>query len=312
MSPARPGLIFVDWGSTHCRVSLLSAGGTQLDHRDGGGGVLSRPDRELAVQLRNTVEPWRACHGLLPVIVSGMAGSRHGLAEVPYLDCPASLADLASALKQIDPEILPECWIVPGLIGSTPHDLPDVMRGEEVQIYGLLEQLGRASEASLIVLPGTHSKWVLVKEGKVRRFATSISGELYTLLRRLGSLAALAVETGGEAFDRDGFLPAVSRASQPGGLLHHLFGLRVGVLLGEFPPEELPARLSALILGHEIEAMLVMFPDNREVTVVGNEELGPLYRDALVFHGIETTIADSRSAGAFGAARMARMIGLVA
>src|SRR5690554_4833950 len=96
--PARPGLIFVDWGSTRCRASLLTAGGTILEQRDGGAGILSRSDGDLVIQLRNMIGPWRVCHGALPTIVSGMAGSRNGLVEVPYLDCPADLVDLASAL----------------------------------------------------------------------------------------------------------------------------------------------------------------------------------------------------------------------
>lgn len=282
-----------------------------MDRHNGGAGILSRRDGELADQLREVVGPWRVRHGPLPVVVSGMAGSKSGLMEMPYLDCPAGVADLALGLRPIDPETLSECWLVPGLKGHTPENRLDVMRGEEVQIFGLLEQRISGGAASLLILPGTHCKWVLAKGGKVHRFATTISGELYAVLQRLGSLAALVVEGGGTELDRDDFLSAVGEARRPGGLLHHLFGLRVSALLEEFPSNELYARLSALIIGHEIQAMLAMFPGNQTATVIGERTLTSVYCDALELNGIEAIHADPSSAAAVGAARLARMVGIV-
>lgn len=174
-----------------------------------------------------------------------------------------------------------------------------------MQIIGLLEQQVQRGKPLLFVLPGTHCKWVLAGEGKVRQFATTVSGELYAVLQRLGSLAAVGAEVDRVELDRDGFLNAVGEARQPGGLLHHLFGLRVGVLLGEFPSNELHSRLSALIIGHEIEAMLAMFPGDHEVLVIAEQRLGELYCRALALNGIGAAFTNSRTATALGVAKIA-------
>ena len=60
------------------------------------------------------------------------------------------------------------------------------MRGEETLIVGL--GLGDG----LACLPGTHSKWALVEDGRITRFASFMTGEIYGLLRNDSILARLA------------------------------------------------------------------------------------------------------------------------
>ena len=91
--------------------------------------------------------------------------------------------------------------IVPGL--CCDHDgVPDVMRGEETQVFGALELLGM--DHGLFVLPGTHSKWVRVAGGRIESFATFMTGEFYALLRKHSILARTLPDSDGE-FDRQAF-----------------------------------------------------------------------------------------------------------
>lgn len=64
---------------------------------------------------------------------------------------------------------------------------PDVMRGEEVQILGALELT--VLRDGLFVLPGTHSKWAQVQNGRVTEFRTCVTGDFYALLSQHSILA---------------------------------------------------------------------------------------------------------------------------
>ena len=101
------------------------------------------------------------------------AGSRQGWAEAPYVACPAGPDELAQHLHWIERGRIA---IVPGL-SDTQTDVPDVMRGEEVQIFGAMRLSGLAE--GLFVLPGTHSKWATVRGGRVVGFRTFMTGEIY-------------------------------------------------------------------------------------------------------------------------------------
>lgn len=307
--PAR--LIAVDWGSTNCRATLIDGNGNAIARRDGDAGVFDRSNGGFADQLRKIASPWREQYGLVPTILSGMIGSRNGLVEVPYVACPAGSLAVAEALYKVDPSILDRCWIIPGLKGLTPDDVSDVMRGEEVQLFGLLEHPDWQDGSGLALLPGTHSKWVLLREGRVFRFATAASGELFATLSTHGSLAALLEKSDGAAFDGELFRKGLTHARQCGGLSHHLFNLRARAVLGEVPIHELRTRLSALLIGHELEEMLAMFPAAMRVAVVGSESLGRIYCEALAARGAAATWHSGDDATASGALRIAQSAGLL-
>jgi len=97
---------------------------------------------------------WLADGVRAPVIIlSGMIGSRQGWVEAPYLACPASPEDLAAQLVEVPGA---RVWIVPGVIRGGA--MPDVMRGEETQIAGVLALSPDPAGTLRLVLPGTHSK----------------------------------------------------------------------------------------------------------------------------------------------------------
>src|ERR1043165_9554600 len=152
MSDAK--LIGLDWGTTSCRAYLIGAGGAVLHRQRDGPGIL-KADGHFGPWLDSMIGGWIAAHGAAPVILSGMIGSRQGWKEAPYAKCPAGADDIVQALARIPWGVL-DIVLVPGL--STENDgMPDVMRGEETQIFGALALSGASD--GLFLLPGTHSKW---------------------------------------------------------------------------------------------------------------------------------------------------------
>ena len=245
-------MIGVDWGTTSLRAYRLDGTGAVLDRRESAQGILSVPEGGFPAVLDAAIRPWLDAGEEL-VLLCGMVGSRQGWREAPYLPCPAGPAEIAAAAVPLPFPGARRCFLVPGLSARGPEGVPDVMRGEETKLIGLLAELG-GDEAATLCLPGTHSKWARLEGGRVSGFATRMTGETRAVLLGhsiLGRLSAPAREggTSDEAYRR-----GVRRSRDRGGLLHHLFGTRALGLMGELEAEETDDYLSGLLIGHEVRA----------------------------------------------------------
>jgi 2-dehydro-3-deoxygalactonokinase len=198
-----------------------------------------------------------------------MIGSRQGWKEAPYLPCPAGGSEIAGALVDIAFDWA-KVKLVPGLSGTDAAGTAEVMRGEETQVLGALPSLGASA---LCCLPGTHSKWVQVTDGRIVSFSTHMTGEAYGALRGHTILARTMRDgpADGAPFDA-----GVQRSADPGGLLHHLFGVRALGLAGLLPEAEAPAYLSGILIGHEVRAELAGTTGS-VVHLIGSVELTALY-----------------------------------
>jgi 2-dehydro-3-deoxygalactonokinase len=244
---ALEAMIAVDWGSSSLRAYRLDAGGRIIDARHAALGVLT-----CGSGFETTLRQWVVGWDDRLIVLAGMVGSRQGWLEVPYVECPATLTDIASGMKQIDSAALADrsVWIVPGLLyrGTTKNGA-DVLRGEETQLFGLLQ--GSRAQRQLVCMPGTHSKWVVAERGRVESLFTTMTGELFDVLRKHSLLGRLMPE-GGNAFDRSACKQGIERAREPGGLLHHLFSVRTSGLLGTLAPGQLASYLSGMLIAHEV------------------------------------------------------------
>ncbi len=267
-------LVAVDWGTSSLRAARLAADGQVLEERSAPRGILTVEPGGFPAVLQSLCGDWRG-NGTT-TLISGMAGSRQGWVEAAYCPCPASAADLASHLTWAEPE---RTAIVPGL--SCEHGgVPDVMRGEETQVIGALDLLGR--DDATLVLPGTHSKWVQVRQRRIASFRTFMTGEVYALLRSHSILArTLPAEDG--ALDEAAFLQGVAWAGAAGSLLATAFSTRALALFDRLPPQALPSYLSGLVIGEELRAQ---GEDAREdIVIVGAPALQQRYALALRSRG---------------------------
>ena len=184
-----------DWGTSRLRLSLC-LDDSVLETRQGPGiGALREPAGEA---LRPLLAGWRQTHGPLPILLCGMAGSRNGWREAPYLPCPVDLRSLGAAALRFEADEAPVA-IAPGLSCRSALGVPEVMRGEETQIAGAIAlHPGLGTGRHLLCLPGTHTKWANLQDGQVCDFLTALTGELFALLRD-GSTLMRAAPAGTEA-----------------------------------------------------------------------------------------------------------------
>jgi 2-dehydro-3-deoxygalactonokinase len=297
----RAALIGIDWGTSAFRAFLLDEAGTVLDRRSGPHGILSVKDGDFAGVLQAQIGAWLG--EAVPVLMSGMIGSRQGWIEAPYLTCPVGLADLAAGLVRV-PFDAAEIRLVPGVETATAT-MRDVMRGEETQVFGAMARMGLASGRFL--LPGTHSKWVLAEGGKIASFATYMTGEIYAAARAHTILGRLMQEgeANGAAFARG--VREGARAGTPGALLHRLFGVRTAGLFGDVSAADLPDYLSGLLIGAEIgDAGRQGGP----VHIIASDILAERYRRAAAEFGLKAEIVPSHCVldGYMGVARLAGLV----
>src|SRR5437868_755789 len=122
-----------DWGTSRLRLYLCDPQGNVLARGESGGA--SAPD--CAGRFAAAVTAWDKAHGVLPAVLAGMVGSTIGWREVPYLRCPARPSGIADAALRFE-SAGRAIAILPGLSCRSKTGAPDVMRGEETQILGVL------------------------------------------------------------------------------------------------------------------------------------------------------------------------------
>lgn len=284
-------LVAVDWGTSALRGARMAADGRVLEERSAPRGILTVPAGGFPAVFDELFGDWMREPGAT-CLISGMAGSRQGWVEAPYCACPADAADVARHILEIEPGRIA---MVPGL--SDRHQgVPDVMRGEEVQIFGALALTGQ--HGGLFVLPGTHNKWVRVQQGRVQGFHTFMTGEFYALLSQHSILARTLDAQA--PLDESAFVQGVQRVRQhPGGLLHHAFGARTLALFHQMPEASLASYLSGLLIGEELNAQTLNAEDT--VVLVGGAALTQRYALALQTLQIPTRTlgAEATWAGAY-------------
>ena len=284
-----PALLAVDWGTSALRGALLAADGTVLASHAAPRGLLTVPAGAWPTVFAAEFGPWLAAHPGLPCLLAGMVGSRQGWVEAPYCPCPTSLADLAAHLCVVPagpdaPSLAGHpIAIVPGLLAEAAGT-PDVLRGEETQVFGALQLLGLTdAEQVTLVLPGTHSKWVTVQRGRITGFATHMTGECYALLRQQ-SILARTLPPDDSAWVVAAFDAGIAQAQTPGGVLHHVFSVRSLGLMQRQSGAALASRLSGLVIGEELRAQAL--PAGQTVVLVGGEGLTQRYQRALQQLGV--------------------------
>lgn len=284
-------MIGIDWGTTSFRAFRLAADGRIRDRRSSARGIMNVQDFRFGDTLREEVGPWLAA-GEDRVLLSGMIGSRQGWLEAPYLPLPVTPEDLAASLIDV-PFDWAQVKLVPGVSGADTSGVAEVMRGEETQIFGV-DALMRAG--GLACLPGTHSKWARIANGRLTGFTTHMTGEVFAALRghtilgrmmREGSITEAAFDAG------------VRRSADPGGLLHHIFGVRAEALAGRLNDEDSASYLSGILIGHEVRSAM----DGPVTHLIGSPELNALYARAIHACG-GTTERHDADAAAHGLARI--------
>ncbi|MCO7626983.1 2-dehydro-3-deoxygalactonokinase [Pseudomonas fluorescens] len=303
-------LIALDWGTTSLRAYKLAAGAVVLEQRALSSGIMQLPKTPRVINggecadgfelaFEEACGDWLDAQPDLPVIACGMVGSAQGWREAAYCETPANVANLGNSLQTLVSLRGTRVHIVPGVIQRSR--LPNVMRGEETQVLGVLQNLSAEAGGDLLIgLPGSHSKWVEVVEGCITHFDTFMTGEVFAVLSEhsiLGRTQQQGAAFDGLAFDR-GVQVALSADGELG-VLSTLFSARTLGLTGELAPTAQADYLSGLMIGHELAALATVQRRRRNsvhlpaIILIGNAQLCARYSRALDACGFaQVTLAE--------------------
>ena len=308
-----------DWGTTHLRLYLFQ------HHHGQPLTILASQMGPGVAQLKSQVESqvesnfeqvffdlaghWLDKHGPMPVILSGMVGSNIGWHAAPYIDCPASGKQIVAGRIAFNARGI-EFSIISGLRTTNPLGTPDLMRGEELQLLGWMGAVdgpeNTLESAQLVVLPGTHNKWALVRGGKIETFVTALTGELYSLLQNHSVLIANAESAD---FSDDIFMQGVKLATtlESGQLLQALFATRSRQVSGELSELHASSYLSGLLIGSDVVGSLALMEKKivgkqivdkqiaaiSSIVLIGDSALSRCYQLALESVGIKAELRDA-------------------
>jgi 2-dehydro-3-deoxygalactonokinase len=287
--------IGIDWGTSNARFMLVDATGRSIDERSGPG--ISRLDGAEAVETAcfEALAGWPP----VPVVMAGTVGANIGWRLAPYVPTPAVFGvSNAVHFSTRDRQFI----ILAGVDTVRPDGLPDVMRGEETQIFGNI-----GSKSALVCLPGTHSKWAVIEHGTITAFHSAMTGELLDVLGRNSIL--LYPKRAPEAQPDAVFLEGVTAVKTSVlGLDTLLFTVRTRQLAGTLAADAADGYLTGLCIGAEIRSALTIHADARSITLIGSPILTALYACALEAFGISSRQIDGRQAVLAGLTRAYREI----
>lgn len=290
---AAGSFLAVDWGTTNRRVYRIADDGTvEATERD-DRGILSIDKGGFPTEANDI----RKRLGDLPMVCAGMVGSNRGWAEIAYLPCPTGIDQLSTALNWVERG---RTAIVPG-VACFDDGRADVMRGEEMQLLGAVIG-GLAPRDALLCQPGTHCKWAWMNDGRIHRFVTAMTGEIFSLLQRHSLLAA---QMTGRAEPDAAFLRGVADARDDD-LLARLFGVRAAFVTGRAADPDATSYVSGLLIGTDVAARIGGGAD--KIYLLADPSLGALYSAAIDALGGTATLVDSQAAFIHGITHIWRKI----
>jgi len=277
-------MIVCDWGSSRLRAWLVDAEGRVSDRYESEMGVkiMAGSDHAFRDELGLVIGHFGVGDGI-PVRISGMAGAKGGWVETAYVSTPAGSDEFSG--NSVPVSGFSDAFVYGGLMHSRSDGSVDVMRGEEIQVFGLLAQ---HPEARLICLPGTHSKWVRVEDGRITGFKTYMTGDLF---HSLCESSIFRSQISGTEFHREGFLHGCRLAAEGKGL-NDLFTLRTEYVFSKIPEGGFHSCLSGFLIANEIRAEGV----SGTPFLCGSEALAGTYGLALAEVGVKSVAADSETA----------------
>lgn len=270
-------IIVVDWGTTSLRAMLVDGTRDIIAQVESESGIQFIKDQRFEQELLEVIGPWLKDYGPLPVLALGMITSKNGWIEVPYVPCPTTPQDLAAGMLHRKLPNGSDLFFLAGITDKSRTPFPDVMRGEETQIVGF-----GLNETSIVVLPGTHSKWSKVSAGQIDGFQTFVTGEIYALLSQHSFIAKVGradnTAENWEAFDR-GVHVARDGCTADSVFLTQLFSVRTGMLAGALPATDMMSYLSGLLIGSEFRQARDggWIKRGDTIGIVGNDGLNTRY-----------------------------------
>ena len=324
----------IDSGTTNTRTRIWLKGavvGEACAEIGVRNTAIDGNNSKLTMAIANTLQKAIVCAGIMEkdlrlVLATGMLTSNVGLWEIPHIVAPTGINKLAAAMvSRKIPEICSqEIWFVPGVKNFANEDLideninlMDIMRGEEVEVYGAFERVHIQGPA-VLVLPGSHNKYIAVDENNcIVGCMTTVAGELIHSLTFDTIIADAVQRSFAKNFCEEAFLKGVDCYHELG-LGRAVFMARILNQFQNYQAEAVQNYLLGLILSDDIRALennpLFKKYESAPVIVAGKPVIQAAYQALLTRMGRNIILLnhDEQSGlSGIGAIAVAKVRGLI-
>lgn len=271
-------LIGVDWGSTNFRAYLIDQFGKAIDSIQSNKGIFSLQNGSQLNYFKDTCAQWLNAHDKITVFLTGMAGSNKGIRETIYLDTPTDQKKLSHHLEKVDDNI----YVFPGVRYQLNQDYLDMMRGEELQVFGAMARAKLTG--GIFCLPGTHCKWVTTDNKRIKSITSYATGEIFSSLHNLPMFKGFTKLT---LFSMQAFLKGLKDSGNPLGLLNQVFMTRVKLLSHSLAEDEFYSYLSGITIGTELRTVSHSIATSKICHLIASGNLSRCYATAFQYFDIQ-------------------------
>lgn len=263
-------IITIDTGTTNTRIkvwkdkTVIASSSMEVGVRD---TAITGSIKKLCNGIRVSIE--KAIHiayittkDIQLIIASGMITSNVGLHEVPHIQAPVGLEKLSKGMVKVTiHEVIDiPIWFIPGIKNKVEEievencELMDMMRGEEVETFGILEKQCLKGPA-LVILPGSHTKFVRIDENnKITGCTTTLAGELLSVITR-DTILSNALEGSFIKEINEELILKGAQYSQEVGLNRSCFLVRVIDQFTKHSSNDKANFLGGMIFGNDLQAI---------------------------------------------------------
>ncbi|MCB0687300.1 MAG: 2-dehydro-3-deoxygalactonokinase, partial [Saprospiraceae bacterium] len=272
--------VSIDWGTTHLRIYLVQTNNGQVvfESRSKGGIKeihLRAQDSHLNREeffVRHLLEELQPLSHLMDgdeaLVISGMASSSIGIRNLPYASLPFPCNGSGIYYQPLEvPKNKFQAFLISGVRAKE-----DVMRGEETQVIGLADSL-QHEDQFLLILPGTHSKHIMIRAGQIFDFKTFMTGEIFDVLLKNSILKDSVRVSEISSLTLSAFTDGVLHSGEHL-MLNELFKIRARDLFQFTSPENNYYYLSGLMIGQELRNLISF---ERPIYLAASGDLLTLY-----------------------------------
>jgi len=312
------------WQDGHCIDSEKRAVGVRNTSIDGNNSQIVQGIGEAFGQVLSKHQLQQ--QDVSRVLASGMITSNLGLLEVPHVVAPVNAQILADKMqsKTFSQICDQPIWFVPGVKNfaaatADNWEAMDVMRGEEVEALAVLNEI-ETHGPMLIVLPGSHTKFVAINEdAHISGCCTTLAGELTAVVTSDTILSSSLDKRFPAKIDSE-YLVLGAKSAKSVGLTRSLFSVRVLEQSGELAHHQLGSFLMGAIVSTDIDAFMnssaLNYEKSHPVYVCGDsllaqafsQLLAELYPELATHTIAETKFSNFAGAGSIGVARAAGLL----
>ena len=278
--------IGIDWGTTNVRIWLFSKTGQVLKETTLESGMNVIKNDQYEGIILDTLSNWKVCTNSVDIIACGAIGAKNGWVEVPYVETPCKPVDVKKLFEVPNSISDLKITITPGISTLKPNC--DVLRGQETQIHGFVSKYPEFD--GVLCLPGTHTKWVQVRNSLIVSFQTFMTGEIFDLLRH-NSILRHSINS--RFFDYTEFISTLNETlSRPERLAGQLFRIRAKELLEKPSDRQSYSSLLGILIGAELAGSKAYWL-GQKVALISTEAFSKPYQIALQQTGLDPEIYEA-------------------